>query len=353
MNTIPKFSICIPNYNYGHLIGKTIQSVINQSYQNFEIIVADNCSTDNSVSIIKSFKDNRIKLIQNEINIGFTNNLQQVTKNACGDYINLLSSDDIMKPEALQSYYKAITKIGHNSQNIVFMSDVCKINSRGEFQYAYKRDTNSFIKTIKYTNSELNRIDYDNFSIYDGDKILKSTLSKLRNFASFLTVVYSKNLYDKVEGYNSNRLVGPDKHFNYKLLFQGIKVCYIHAPLFEYRVHTTLNNISQNTNLKQQIDDYLYTIEYEEDLLERFNLKKDDLINTFINEVSLKKSLSALANGQWLFALRSTLFCLSAYPLKTAFNIRFLLLVFFIILGPLSIILAKPLYRMYKFVQSD
>ena len=52
---LPSFSICIPNYNYGRYIGETIQSILNQTYQNFEIIVTDNASTDNSVKEIKSF----------------------------------------------------------------------------------------------------------------------------------------------------------------------------------------------------------------------------------------------------------------------------------------------------------
>ena len=71
----PNFSICIPNYNYGKYIGDTIQSVLNQTYQNFEIIIVDNASTDDSIEIIKSFKDKRIKLFLNKYNIGFAPNL--------------------------------------------------------------------------------------------------------------------------------------------------------------------------------------------------------------------------------------------------------------------------------------
>ena len=68
---------------------------MSQTFQDFEIIIADNCSTDNSIEIIESFNDDRIRLIKNEYNIGFAPN-QKVTQHAKGEYINLLSSDDMM-----------------------------------------------------------------------------------------------------------------------------------------------------------------------------------------------------------------------------------------------------------------
>ena len=66
-----KFSICIPNYNYGSYIGETIKSVLNQTYENYEIIVVDNASTDDSLSVIKSFKDSRIKFLRIVITLDF------------------------------------------------------------------------------------------------------------------------------------------------------------------------------------------------------------------------------------------------------------------------------------------
>ena len=109
MNGI-KFSICIPNYNYSQFIGKTIESVLNQTYQNFDIIISDNASDDDSISVIESFKDCRISLIQNKYKVGFSPNLDRATYKASGDYIILLSSDDLMKPNALEEYNSFITR---------------------------------------------------------------------------------------------------------------------------------------------------------------------------------------------------------------------------------------------------
>ena len=80
-----KFSICIPNYNYANYIGKTIQSVLSQSYSNFEIIVADNASNDDSVKVVKSFNDNRVIISENNYNIAFSPNLDKATKDVDGD----------------------------------------------------------------------------------------------------------------------------------------------------------------------------------------------------------------------------------------------------------------------------
>ena len=57
MQNTPFFSICIPNYNYARYVGETIQSVLDQSFQDFEVIVADNASTDDSVQVVRSFQD--------------------------------------------------------------------------------------------------------------------------------------------------------------------------------------------------------------------------------------------------------------------------------------------------------
>ena len=114
----PFFSICIPNYNYAHFIKKTIDSVLIQDFTDFEIIICDNASTDNSIEVIREYKDRRIKLIRNKYNVGFSHNLDRVTRNAIGEFIILLSADDIMKKNALKRYYSIIQKFD-NIDNLV------------------------------------------------------------------------------------------------------------------------------------------------------------------------------------------------------------------------------------------
>lgn len=88
------FSIVIPNYNSEKWIEKCINSVLNQSYKNFELIIVDDVSTDNSVEIIKSYNDPRIKLIElkEKRYNGGTRNVG--VENATGDYLLFLDCDD-------------------------------------------------------------------------------------------------------------------------------------------------------------------------------------------------------------------------------------------------------------------
>ena len=98
----PKVSVCMPNYNYGRFIGQAIQSVLDQTFTDFEIIIVDDASTDNSVSVIKNFSDERIKFYQNEKNIGRVKNINKCLSLASGEYVTLLPSDDIYLPTSLE-----------------------------------------------------------------------------------------------------------------------------------------------------------------------------------------------------------------------------------------------------------
>lgn len=101
-NEKPKVSVCIPNYNCAKFIGKAIQSVLNQTFTDFELIIVDNCSTDNSEEVIKSFSDPRIRFYKNETNIGMTRNWNRCISLARGEYISILCSDDAYMPRFLE-----------------------------------------------------------------------------------------------------------------------------------------------------------------------------------------------------------------------------------------------------------
>ena len=83
-------SICIPVYNAEEYIERTIESILNQKFSNFELIIIDNCSTDNTVDKINQFKDTRIRFYKNETNLGMVKNWNECLKKIQGKYVNIV-----------------------------------------------------------------------------------------------------------------------------------------------------------------------------------------------------------------------------------------------------------------------
>ena len=96
-----KFSILMPTYNGAEYIGETLRSILSQSFQNFEIIVQDDASSDETVKAIESLNDPKIKIFKNEINLGYSKNLESLSKKATGDIVYLMGQDDILGENAL------------------------------------------------------------------------------------------------------------------------------------------------------------------------------------------------------------------------------------------------------------
>jgi glycosyltransferase involved in cell wall biosynthesis len=96
----PKVSIGIPVFNGAKTLAKTIEAAINQDYKNLEIIISDNCSTDETQLIAEEFqkKDSRIRYIRQEINYGMTANFSKVFENSTGEFFMWAAHDDQHEP---------------------------------------------------------------------------------------------------------------------------------------------------------------------------------------------------------------------------------------------------------------
>lgn len=95
MNNQPLVSVVLPVHNDSKYIEESISSVINQTYKNLEIIVIDDFSTDDTVKIVESFNDARIKIIKNDKNRGAAYSRNAGIKHASGDYIAFIDGDDV------------------------------------------------------------------------------------------------------------------------------------------------------------------------------------------------------------------------------------------------------------------
>ncbi len=107
-------SIITPSYNTAEYIAETIRSVQAQTYKDFEMIIVDDCSTDNTDEVVKPFlEDGRIKYLKNEKNSGAAVSRNRALREAKGKWIAFLDSDDLWEPEKLQKQIEFMEKNGY------------------------------------------------------------------------------------------------------------------------------------------------------------------------------------------------------------------------------------------------
>ena len=144
-------SIIMPSYNTGKFISETINSVLAQTYTNWELIIVDDCSTDNTDEVVAGFCDERIRYIKNEKNSGAAVARNYALREAKGKWIAFLDSDDLWLPEKLEkqiafmkennyafsySKYEEINETGEPFGRVV--SGPKKITKRGQFNYCWQ-----------------------------------------------------------------------------------------------------------------------------------------------------------------------------------------------------------------------
>lgn len=147
-----KVSVIMPNYNCGNYIEETVLSVINQTYRNWEILIVDDCSTDNSVEVIRKLQeaDGRIKLFVNEKNSGAAASRNKALREASGKWIAFLDSDDLWTTDKLEKQiafmaengckfsYTAYEHIDENSVPMnIRVTGPGNISKRKMFRYCY------------------------------------------------------------------------------------------------------------------------------------------------------------------------------------------------------------------------
>jgi glycosyltransferase involved in cell wall biosynthesis len=115
----PLVTVTIPMYNNALFIRQTIESILEQSYENFELLIFDDNSTDESYDIAMSYSDPRISLYRNERNLGPEGNWNMAVSNVRGEYVKLICGDDILYPQCLEKQVAAFEDSGNAGVSLV------------------------------------------------------------------------------------------------------------------------------------------------------------------------------------------------------------------------------------------
>jgi glycosyltransferase involved in cell wall biosynthesis len=234
----PKVSVLMAVHNGQEFIYKSIKSILNQNYKNFEIIIINDHSTDDTKKIIEKINLKKIKIINLKKNVGPYKALDIGMQKISGKYISILDSDDIIHPNK----FRTQVKILENDQKVGLVATWYKII-----------DKNSKIIKIFKINSNKN---FFNFAFPCQNLICNSS------------VMFRRDILKKIKFYNKSFFYSNDYHF-YLKIFINYEIRIIKNFYTYYRSH-----LNQRTHDKK-----LKSIIYKENLMNLDWAKRNNLIN--------------------------------------------------------------------------
>jgi glycosyltransferase involved in cell wall biosynthesis len=312
----PRFSVCIPNYNNGRFLRAALESVLAQTFRDFEIVVSDNASTDDSVAVVESVESDRIRLVRNPQNLGISANFDRAVEASTGRHVLVLSADDLMLPAALETYAGVLDGLGSEAARSVLISAYDVIGSTGEHLYSMVRPPGKlFYETVEAGRAPATDAGLA-LETTPGREILAHALRLRLAPAPFVATCYPRELYEQVGGYRSGFRAWPDTHFALKLLAEDAPVVYVPQRLFSYRVHEeNTSGLTERTRaLFYQVDSYLHVVEFPPEVLEAVGVERSELVAAYLRRAIFGRGRRAIARGSPGLALRYLLFGLATHP---------------------------------------
>ena len=299
-----KVTVIIPAFNAEPYIQQALESVLNQTEQNLEVIICDDCSTDNTVTVIQSMIniDNRIKLLKNTHNKGPSYSRNRAITEAKGDWIAILDADDFYHKDRL----KALLLLAESNQADMVADNICYVDVDGNHKIIAIEDSK--------LNSQIKVIDAKTYIEND----LPTTTSF--NYGFLQPIIRTAFLKENQISYDESTNLGEDFILCAELLIKGAKFILTKHPYYYYRVvdqsfsrsgdnqsyHELLNNNAKLIHYSKSANNHEITI-----LLEIRQKSYADVIifNQIIEFIKQKQFYLAitklLSNQQsWLTCMR-------------------------------------------------
>ena len=236
-------SICIPAYNNAAYIGQTIESILNQTYTDIELIIVDDNSTDNTFEVISGYseKDSRVKVFKNEKNLGMSGNWNRCLELCSGEFIKLICADDLLLPESVEKEVSAFEEY----PDVVLVSSATKlVDLDGKNKGFYKR--------------------YPSKKPIDGKKVVRRGFFNKDYFGAPLANMYRKSVCMEVGGFDTNYTYILDYDLFVSIANKG-QVYFIHEPLNMFRVRNDSNTGQVMGNDKEKnriyVNEHRYLVE--------------------------------------------------------------------------------------------
>ena len=257
---MPFLSIVVPLFNKEYFVTATIESIVAQTFSDYEIIIVEDCSTDNSKMVVENLKFDKIKIIQHEINKGLSASRNTGIKNSSADFIVFIDADDLMKPTYLQ---KIVFLIQNFSEADLFATNYDEVYTKNIYIAPH----------LNLINTAEDRMISDFFA---------ENLKQSIYCQSSLCV--RKSAFSTFGHYDEKINYAEDVDFNIRANLQS-KLAYSPEKLVQY-VMFDENRITKKTILGKKIPDFN---KYEKPAFDNKNLKKYLDINRYMLAGNFKK----------------------------------------------------------------
>lgn len=237
---MPKISICIPVYNTAHFLERCLNSILNQEFEDIEIIIVNDASPDNSIDIIRKYSDfdNRFVVINKQENEGLMCARRDAYAVAKGDYIMFVDSDDYLEPNALSILYDVI----NNTAADIVVS--------GYNYYPICGSVSSMVYQLPYGNTR--------------DGVIKALLTRKLPHNLWANL-YRRDLFDKYS-YTcfKHQTNGEDMILFYELVNNSYKIVTANKALYAYcqNLESSTQRKLTDDKLKKWIDLKMYWYNY-------------------------------------------------------------------------------------------
>ena len=227
-----KIDILLATYNGEKFVKEQIESILNQTYENFNLIISDDASTDNTLNILEEYekKDTRIKVFKKEKNKGLIDNFEFLLKNVTSDYFMFSDQDDIWKKDKIE---KSINKLKEESLGLVY-TDLEIVDEKLNVIYpSYWKYKQIYKKIIKYNNFE---------ALY------------LNNFVTGCTILAKSKYIKYILPLPRNSKFVLHDYWTALIVSAKDKISYVEEPTIQYRQHK--NNRVGSSRKSDQLENF-------------------------------------------------------------------------------------------------
>lgn len=246
----PLVSICIPTYNGEAFVSEAMESALNQTYKNIEIIVSDDASTDDTLRIINTYKPNTIPIhIFNHKPSGIGANWNHSIEKAKGEYIKFLFQDDVLEPTCVD---KMITALHNNKEHIGIVA--CRRTFIIDKEFRNEK-TNTWLSKYSELQKGLNMVKHPSGVVVDKTIFRSSNFFKIpkNKIGEPTTYLFKRELVEKIGYFREDLKQILDYEFCYRVL-KKYKILVLNEPLIKFRLHemqaTNINKLKKNNENK-------------------------------------------------------------------------------------------------------